>query len=237
MIGWTNTYKLMIRTFLGRGRNPFHAPPLGNLLNYGTITYFYNGLGDRLQETVNGVTTTFTMDLASNLTQVLDDGTTNYIYGVDRIAQKIGGDTEYFLGDALGSVRQLADAGGAISLPTTWTTPRDPLEEVSWRRLADLKPLGVDGKGFAVDLAQALPGDGLPVEAGAVAFVTGEAITGVLAVGEAHDGIPGGLGQDGGAGYAEGEAITFNEGGLIPFELGKKEVIGKKVIRNQVIRG
>ena len=54
----------------------------------GTITYAYNGLGDRLQQTVNplsgtgGVTTTFTLDLASSLTQILEDGTTTYTYGV-----------------------------------------------------------------------------------------------------------------------------------------------------------
>lgn len=82
----------------------------------GTVTYAYNGLGDRLQEKVNGVTTNFSMDIASNLSQVLDDGTSTYTYGVDRISQRTGADTEYFLGDALGSVRQLADVGGAISL-------------------------------------------------------------------------------------------------------------------------
>jgi len=53
----------------------------------------HQSLGDRLQQTVNplsgtgGVTTTFTMDLASNLSQVLDDGTNTYLYGIDRIAQ------------------------------------------------------------------------------------------------------------------------------------------------------
>jgi len=85
-------------------------------------THAYSGLGDRLQETRNplagtgGVTTTYMMDLASNLPQVLDDGTTTYTYGMDRISQTTSADTEYFLGDALGSVRQLADAGGAIRL-------------------------------------------------------------------------------------------------------------------------
>ncbi len=82
----------------------------------GTTTYAYNGLGDRLQQTENGVTTTFTMDLASDLPQVLDDGTNSYTYGIDRISQTTGADTEYFLGDALGSVRQLADTTGAVTL-------------------------------------------------------------------------------------------------------------------------
>ena len=50
-------------------------------------SYSYNGLGDRLQEIANGQTTTFAMDYSTGLTQVLNDGTSNYIYGNDRIAQ------------------------------------------------------------------------------------------------------------------------------------------------------
>jgi hypothetical protein len=82
-----------------------------------------------------------------------------------------------------------------------------------------------------VDLAEAHLADGLLVEAGAVAFVTGEAVARVLAVGEAHEGIAGGLGEDGSAGNTEGEPITFNEGELVPFELGKYEVVGEEEIR------
>ena len=85
-------------------------------------SYQYNGLGDRLQETVNDQTTTFTMDLNAGLTQALVAGTNTYIYGNDRIAQTQGGATEYFLGDALGSVRQLANANGAI----TYASAYDP---------------------------------------------------------------------------------------------------------------
>jgi hypothetical protein len=55
---------------------------------------------------VNGNTTTFTMDLNAGLTQALSDGTKAYIYGNGRIAQAAGSGTEYFLDDALGSVRQ-----------------------------------------------------------------------------------------------------------------------------------
>jgi hypothetical protein len=69
-----------------------------------------------MSATVNGVPTTYTMDIVSGLSQVLDDGTNTYLYGNGRIAQQSGLDAEYFLGDALGSVRQLADANGAITL-------------------------------------------------------------------------------------------------------------------------
>ena len=93
----------------------------------GTITYGYNGLGDRLQESVNGVTTTFTVDLAAGLTQTLDDGTNAYLYGNNRIAQVNNSGAQYFLGDALGSVRQVTDGGGAVTLARVY----DPYGVVS----------------------------------------------------------------------------------------------------------
>jgi RHS repeat-associated protein len=82
-------------------------------------SFVYNGQGDRVQQTVNNTTTTYTLDLAGGLTQVLADGTHTYLYGNGRIAQYsmwIG--EEYFLGDALGSVRQLAaySNSGSVSL-------------------------------------------------------------------------------------------------------------------------
>ncbi|MGP8330391.1 MAG: RHS repeat-associated core domain-containing protein [Methanosarcinaceae archaeon] len=75
----------------------------------------YGGLGDRHQQIVDGVTTNYTLDLAAGLTQVLSDGTNTYLYGNGRISQNAT-QTEYFLGDALGSVRQLADSAGAVTL-------------------------------------------------------------------------------------------------------------------------
>lgn len=98
-----------------------------------TTTYAYNGKGDRLQQTVNGVTTNYTLDLNAGLTQVLADGpdaqhpSNIYTYGRGRIAQtlvtpgNLTPDTSYFLGDALGSVRQLADATGDITLARNYT--------------------------------------------------------------------------------------------------------------------
>jgi len=80
-----------------------------------SATYAYNGLGDRLSQ--NGVT--YTLDLNTGLTQVLNDGTNQYIYGVGRISQ-VNTSTEYFLGDALGSVRQLTDANGDITLANAY---------------------------------------------------------------------------------------------------------------------
>ncbi|MBN2117600.1 MAG: hypothetical protein JW730_13570 [Anaerolineales bacterium] len=62
------------------------------------------------------------MDLNTGLTQALSDGTNTYIYGNGRIAQAAGTDTEYFLGDALGSVRQITDNSGAV----TYASAYDP---------------------------------------------------------------------------------------------------------------
>jgi len=44
----------------------------------GTSSYSYNGLGDRISQTVNGQTTNYTLDLNTGLTQVLNDGTNAY---------------------------------------------------------------------------------------------------------------------------------------------------------------
>ncbi|MEK6754217.1 MAG: RHS repeat-associated core domain-containing protein [Chloroflexota bacterium] len=54
------------------------------------------------------------------MTQVLSDGTTNYAYGMGRISQQQGSTTEYFLGDALGSVRQMTNQTGAITFAQTY---------------------------------------------------------------------------------------------------------------------
>jgi len=91
------------------------------------VAFQYNGLGDRLSQTVNGVTTYYALDQAAPLTQVLSDGTNDYLYGLDRIAQVNGSVTEYFLTDALGSVRQLADNTGAVTLAKSYQPFGDAL--------------------------------------------------------------------------------------------------------------
>jgi YD repeat-containing protein len=80
------------------------------------IFYQYNGLGARVSQTVDDVTTNYVLDQAAGLTQVLSDGSYTYLYGNDRIAQQSTSETEYFLTDALGSVRQLTNSDGEITL-------------------------------------------------------------------------------------------------------------------------
>jgi hypothetical protein len=83
----------------------------------GTGSYTYNGLGDRLSQ--NGVN--YTLDLNAGLTQVLSDGTTTYTYGLGRISQQQGTMSEYFLGNALGSVRQLTSQTGAVTYAASYS--------------------------------------------------------------------------------------------------------------------
>jgi len=112
----------------------------GNLLNDGTSTYVYdaanrlvsvsnqssvssyqyNGLGDRVSQTVNSATTNYALDLNAGLTQVLADGTNTYLYGNGRIGELQPAGFAYHLGDALGSVRQLVDAGGGVTLARSY---------------------------------------------------------------------------------------------------------------------
>ncbi len=78
-----------------------------------TSTFGYNGLGDRLQQTVGITTTRYVLDPAAGLTQVLADGTNTYLYGNARIGQYQTA-MQYFGADGLGSVRQIYDATGQV---------------------------------------------------------------------------------------------------------------------------
>ena len=72
--------------------------------------YEYNGLGDRLKQIVDDVTTNYTLDLNSGLTQVLSEGGNFYLYGLGRIGEQGGGQWNYHLADDFGSLRQLGES-------------------------------------------------------------------------------------------------------------------------------
>ena len=74
---------------------------------------------DSLQA-VTGIPSNYTLDLNSSLTQVLADGTNTYLYGLERIGEQQPGGWQYHLGDALGSVRQLADNAGNVVLAKSY---------------------------------------------------------------------------------------------------------------------
>jgi RHS repeat-associated protein len=126
----------------------------GNLLNDGSKSYTYdqanrlitvtatslswsasyNGDGARLRQVTNGVPTTYTLDLAAGLVQVLvqqdTTGATRYLYGVTRIGEEQPGGWAYHLTDALGSVRQLADGSAQVTLARGYMPYGEPLWSV-----------------------------------------------------------------------------------------------------------
>ena len=85
-----------------------------------SIVYAYSGLGDRLRQIADGVTTDYTLDINAGLTQVLDDGTNKYLYGNQRISQIAETQTGYFLPDALGSMRQMTDPSADLTLARSY---------------------------------------------------------------------------------------------------------------------
>ncbi len=90
-------------------------------------TYAYNGLGDRLQQTVDGIPTNYTIDLNTGLTQVLTDGTNVFLYGVGRIGEQQPEGWAYHQGDALGSVRQLSAPVSAVTQAQSYAPYGDTL--------------------------------------------------------------------------------------------------------------
>jgi YD repeat-containing protein len=123
---WDNNGNL-----LGDGVNTYTYDGANRLISVnGQTTYAYDGLGNRLQQTTDNITTSYTLDLNAPYTQVLSDGANTYLYGLERINQQNGTDTEYFLGDALGSVRQLTNATGDVTLTRAYDTYGNPILSV-----------------------------------------------------------------------------------------------------------
>ena len=85
-----------------------------------SIVYAYSGLGNRLKQIADGVTTDYTLDINAGLTQVLQDNTNKYVYGNTRISQIAETQTGYFLPDALGSMRQMTDPSADLTLAQTY---------------------------------------------------------------------------------------------------------------------
>jgi RHS repeat-associated protein len=84
-----------------------------------TIVYTYNGDGVRVAQEIDGQLTRWVQDtigLAQVLVEVAEGPSTLYLYGLGRLAQVEDTDREWFLGDALGSLRQLVDDDGEVVL-------------------------------------------------------------------------------------------------------------------------
>jgi RHS repeat-associated protein len=89
-----------------------------------TSAYTYDGLGNRYQQSVNGKTTNYLLDLNAGLTQVLGESTQGqpdrtYLMGLNQIGQQDGNTSgtgwSYFNSDGLGSVRQTTDSTGTVN--------------------------------------------------------------------------------------------------------------------------
>ena len=121
--------------------------------------------GARLQQIVNNLPTTYTLDLAAPLVQVLiqqdANGETAYLYGVTRVGEQQPDGWAYHLSDArpcptlhrsvggplgVGSVRQLADVDGQVTLARGYTPYGEPL----WSEGAGQSAYGFTGEDFDV---------------------------------------------------------------------------------------
>jgi len=111
--------------------------------------HIYNGLGDRLQSVENGTATTYHLDLAAGLTQVLDDGQHTYLYGNGRIGYS-SEDMYYFLGDALGSVRAVVEGDGEA--PVVMTRDYAPYGEVLAGQGTNPTPYGFTGEWTSIPI-------------------------------------------------------------------------------------
>ena len=80
------------------------------------ISYAYNGDGLRSSKTVNGATTEFVWSEAESLSELLQDGSTYYIYGPEGapIEQLTGSTPTYLHQDQQGSTRLLTDGEGNV---------------------------------------------------------------------------------------------------------------------------
>jgi YD repeat-containing protein len=100
---WDNNGNL-----LDDGQRQYYYDPVNRLtalVEGGDTTYYlYNGQGDRIAQIEDGVQTPYILDLNAGLTQVLNDGTTAYVYGLKLVSQSDGIYDDFPLQDGLGPV-------------------------------------------------------------------------------------------------------------------------------------
>ena len=100
-----------------------------------TIVYTYTADGLRVGQAVAGAVTTYAWDWASAVPELLSQSTnhqsTAYLVGHETLGWWDGAAWAYILADGLGSVRQAADATGAVAATREW----DPygVEVGGWR--------------------------------------------------------------------------------------------------------
>jgi len=113
----------------------------GNLTNDGTFTYTYNAAGRlvgaqsltatlvytytadglRVAQRVADEVTEFAWDWATGVPEMLSEGGNLYLVGHETLGRWDGAAWAYYLSDALGSVRQVADGEGEVVDVREWT--------------------------------------------------------------------------------------------------------------------
>ncbi|KAB8144824.1 hypothetical protein F8S13_03020 [Chloroflexia bacterium SDU3-3] len=96
------------------GTTSYTYDALSRLSAQGTTTFDYNADGVLVAQASGGATTRYAQDLAAPLSQVLQVGATDYVYGAGRIAALGGTSYTWYAADALGSVRGTLDAAGDL---------------------------------------------------------------------------------------------------------------------------
>jgi RHS repeat-associated protein len=93
-----------------------------HLIQHGAVTVVYDGDGNRISETVGGVTTNYLVDTQNptGYAQVVDElaagvVTRTYSYGLERISETQSAGTSFYGYDGHGSVRQLTNSSGTIT--------------------------------------------------------------------------------------------------------------------------
>jgi RHS repeat-associated protein len=101
--------------------NPTGQPP--SVENYqpanqavNTVQYHYNGDGNLVGKTVDGVRTDFALDVAADLPEVIyTSGGNRYLHLPGMImTENAEGEVRYLLSDGLGSIRQVVDETGQV---------------------------------------------------------------------------------------------------------------------------
>ena len=86
-----------------------------------TLVYTYNGDGLRVAQSVDGEVTEFAWDWATGVPEMLSGGGNLYLVGHETLGRWDGDGWAYYLPDALGSVRQVADDTGVVVDAREWT--------------------------------------------------------------------------------------------------------------------
>ncbi len=102
------------------GTNSYNWDRADRLLSMGGVSYAYDGLGNRIRQTVSSVVTRYLNDLQPGLVKVLNSesngATTRYLHDISGIhsQQTPGGDWVFPIMDALGSLRGVVNPTGEV---------------------------------------------------------------------------------------------------------------------------